>query len=115
LSFHYRRHKAPSKGAKFTHTIESRPKVPAKIEVPQCAWCAMISVTTCELPSCRKPLCWKHVCRKAGGSLCPDHTHALLVQYDGFPSEQFGDRGEAYACEVRSVHKGRAKNVARNL
>ncbi len=55
----------------------------------------MRSVTRCELPSCQLPLCARHAIRKAGGNLCPRHKNALLVQYDGLPTERFGDRGDA--------------------
>jgi hypothetical protein len=100
MSHRRRRQAPPQKRALFTNTIESRPSAQPTIEVPQCAWCSMRSVTTCELPNCRKGLCARHVIRKAGGSLCPNHGGALLVQYDGFVIEDFGDRGEAYAAKI---------------
>src|SRR6266550_7081397 len=79
----------------FTNQIASRPKKLPKLEIPQCSACSMRSVTRCELPSCQLPLCARHAIRKAGGNLCPRHKNALLVQYDGLPTERFGDRGDA--------------------
>lgn len=101
MSHRRARRAEPKKRAQFTNKVESRPTAQPTIAVPQCAYCSMKSITTCELPTCRKGLCPKHVFRKAGGSLCPDHKAALLVQYDGFPTEHFGDRGEAYAQGAR--------------
>jgi hypothetical protein len=41
------------------------------------------------------PVCAKHRIRKAGGSLCPDHKFALIVQESAKPNLKFGDRGTA--------------------
>jgi hypothetical protein len=61
----------------------------------QCMFCSMRPIARCELAICGIPICAKHRIRKAGGNLCPNHKHAALVQWEGTPTERFGDRGEA--------------------
>lgn len=99
VSFHFRRHAPPAKQKLFTNTIATRPSKQVQIPRPSCTYCSMKSTSFCEIPSCKAPLCARHVIRKAGGGLCPKHKNAVLVQYDGLPCERFGDRGEAHAVD----------------
>jgi len=91
---HFKRHRVKT-APRFT-----QPKRELAPERTHCAWCSMPATNSCELPSCRVALCGKHLVRKAGGVLCPNHKNAILVQYDGLPSDRFGDRGEAHAIAL---------------
>jgi len=84
-------------------TLGPVPRVSLKMGT--CAFCSMPTAILCEIPSCNLPLCEKHRIRKAGGNLCPTHKGAVLVQYDGLPTERFGDRGEAYPIELGNRSK----------
>jgi len=103
VSFHWRRHSAENKAANFRPKATLGPRAHVSIAPAICAFCPMRSVTRCDIPSCNLPLCEKHRTKKSGGSLCDKHKVAVLVQYDGMPTERFGDKGEAYPQKIRSV------------
>ena len=88
---HYKRHRR-AVAPPFT-----APKRKPQPERGRCAFCPMKSIAFCEVTNCGLLLCDKHRIKKAGGTLCPNHENAALVQYDGIPFDAFGDRGEAKA------------------
>lgn len=99
---HIRTMRRPEQKRKFfTRPMVSEPNKQAQLQAPICAFCSMKSRSRCEVPDCSLPVCDKHRTRKAGGSLCPKHQKALLVQFDGLPTDRFGDRGEAYAQKIK--------------
>jgi len=44
-----------------------------KDEFPQCAYCSMKAVFSCDVKGCLTPLCYKHVNRTSSGDYCREH------------------------------------------
>ena len=65
------------------------------VPVTHCSYCSMPATCSCEIGSCRIPLCSKCRVRKFGGNLCRRHRHNRLVQTIGIPNLKFANAGIA--------------------